>query len=446
MTQAPAIDAPTGARRSPALGLACWIGVASVAAVLGLAIYGKIVHPFFAELPDGSSPPGPGAADWMIGLAEIGVIAGLAAFRRGWWAWTGVALMFAAFAGFSGHRLAIDAPCGCFGALTLLGVEMTGRVTLGLDLLGIALGLALASAISADVARRFTLLATALGGAAILGVAGSALTAPPTAADFEREHGEGPLATLFVQDRFDPIVGPESQDGPAWFVYVYNETCAICLSHLPEIEAYAEQRPEDNVLRVHLESMQDLERELDLPVYAWPSVPTALLMRDGEIVERYDPLTVPSPYEVRRDLAPDERIEEPRIAEETDEGADEQWPTPEHVDSLLRSVPALADVFDPESGTAPQQPTLLYLYSEGCPTCEKHLIEMRAFQQQFGGANPALRVRTISIEQIARDTGIEVWNWPTPPLTLLIKDGEVVERFGQDQTPSPFAILARQSG
>lgn len=69
----------------------------------------------------------------------------------------------------------------------------------------------------------------------------------------------------------------------------------------------------------------------------------------------------------------------------------------------------------------------IYLYEPACPVCQRHLPEMRGLEATTAD-DPAFRVRALSIHEVEKATGVPSWAWGTPPATLVVRDGQVLER------------------
>lgn len=412
-----------------------------VALVLGTAIYGKVIFPFLAgttEKADGSgvinNVPLPGGVDWLIAIAEVALIGVVLAFHRRWFTWGLVTLVFATFAGYTTHRLMIGASCGCFGELEIFGVAMTSRVTLGLDLICVAIGLSLAARPSSRLMTSVSSMVTVLAAAAAVGAGASALTAPPAqgtavaVADDEQETDQASSSEpaprnsvdILMDQPFMEEVVTAGEDDPVWLVYIYSDECPTCQEHLRYMRDYQQRRPNDPALRIKTVSMQRMQDELDLPIWSWPSVPTLIRVEEGKITQQYPVEQLPTPEEVRADLSPDG-------------------------DPLMRlkEIEKLQEVFNaPEDG-----PTyLLYLYNPECPMCVEHLGMYRAFEEAVGENHPLVRVRTISMFEIENRLGIPLYRWPSVPFTARFEGGEMKQKYLADETPDAFRLLEERGG
>lgn len=411
-----------------------------IAVVLGLAVYGKLVFPFLAgmtEKGDGSGEmirnvPLPATLDWIVGVFEIGLIALVLSLHRKWATWALVTVVFAAFAGYSGQKLIAGEPCACFGDLEIFGFAMTGRITLGLDLVAIAIGLSLAARPRGKMLTSVGGLVTVLAGAAAIGAGFSALTAPPAQGtpvasnivgdgDVDNADDSAPrnsIDVLMEQPMMSDVVsaGP---DDPVWLVYIYSEQCPTCQEHLRYMRDYQERRPSDPLLRIRTVSMQRLEADLNLPIWSWPSVPTLIRVERGRITQQYEVDALPTADEVRADLMPD-------------------------TDPLtqLKEISKLEEVFEDAEGG----PTyLLYLYNPECQLCIEHLAKFRAYEKQHGEDNPLVRVRSISMFEIENRLGIPLYRWPSVPFTARYEGGEMKQKYLADETPDPFRMLEEKS-
>ncbi len=327
------LQRPRGLARALLLVLA--IGVAGL---LGFAAFAK-----------GATKP-PAAGDYMGWAQIVGevVAAGLIlVLHRRWWAWTAIALLFAAFTGFTMHRLFGGAKsCGCFGKFTV-----APPITISIDaaVVALALGAAcvcgmkrgalwFASALLLPAAVGGGLYALSLptpedfkandafreameqreskraqGGAATTPEAASAPEEAPIAYDPLGRAPDVLMLVPLVQDRFlqgQPApawlerLGQAADDdsAAAWLVFVYDPNCDVCQRFLPFYAGYETTSPDDELLRVVTVQKSDLV-PFEIEDWAWSHSPTTLLVKGGDIVQEWGGEDTPIPGAVRDRIA-----------------------------------------------------------------------------------------------------------------------------------------------
>jgi len=88
----------------------------------------------------------------------------------------------------------------------------------------------------------------------------------------------------------------------------------------------------------------------------------------------------------------------------------------------LLAAPAYEEIGEPGGPT-----WFIYLYEPACPVCQRHLPEMRGLEATTAD-DPAFRVRALSIYEVEEAAGVPHWAWGTPPTTLIVRDGRVLQR------------------
>lgn len=94
--------------------------------------------------------------------------------------------------------------------------------------------------------------------------------------------------------------------------------------------------------------------------------------------------------------------------------------------------------------SAPGVTWYLYLFEPTCPVCQRHLPEMRGLETTTAG-DADFRVRALSIHEVEEAIGVPFWAWGTPPTTLVVRDGAVLERANAAYL-SPREVAARYAG
>lgn len=342
--------------------------------------------------------------------------------------WVGVALLFGAFAGYSGQRLYSGHDCGCFGDSAWAKTFFQPRVTLAIDLFAVAMALALAgSARLRGVVAPFSVLLSSVAAAAGVGLSYAALhspeayKAPDHVVKTTTTGSAGPVATLMALPMMEDIRSATLRD-PAWLVYIYNPECHICQEHLPAFNDYMDRHAADAVMRVRVVSMADAESQHEIPMWAWEQVPTTVLFRAGAEITSFGRENVPDPETVRSGL-----VESP--------GGDGA-PGADAVGRLLAS-PDMADIATARGGPA----WLVYVYNPECAECLTHLGVFKAFQQQ-APKDADLQVRILSMQDLRRRMGLEVHDWPGIPTTLLMRNGRIERTYVNQDVPDPFEVWA----
>jgi len=93
---------------------------------------------------------------------------------------------------------------------------------------------------------------------------------------------------------------------------------------------------------------------------------------------------------------------------------------------------------------------LVYIYQRECPACQQHYPGMYRFAQVTEN-HPGLHgllLEISDIEKMAEEEGFELprHSWEEVPVTLVMQNGQVRERYGRANTPSPRAIFERMTG
>lgn len=83
----------------------------------------------------------------------------------------------------------------------------------------------------------------------------------------------------------------------------------------------------------------------------------------------------------------------------------------------------------------------LYIFNPDCDLCQQHLPRMQERERTWAESD-TLRVRTISMFDLERIEGIRMWEWGTPPLTLLVQRGVVTRRGSGLDFLDPDALAA----
>jgi len=376
-----------------------------VALILVTASYGK--------LATGS----PAVVDYVIGIGQIVIALLVLALHSRAITWLGVTLLFSAYLGYASQRWLGGVACGCFGELSVLGLDLTKPwVSFSLDVFGILLGVAMLWRLRRLNGDFFGWVATAGAVLAGVGMAFGSMTSPPPATEFVKKSGGlTPVQQLLALPEMSEV---RRFDGPAWLLYLYDPTCHICQEHLPYYEGYQPANPSEPVLLVRTVSMTDLETRVQdpIPIWAWENVPTTVLVRGGvavNVVGGYDMLL---PQRARQQLL---------------------FGAADPVGDLF-ALPLMEDV----AQAGPADPAwLIYLYD---PTDRASMLRLATIQGYAGAheSDPILRVKALSMEALERFE-IERERWPAASMTLLVNAGEVTQRTTGDKQPDPRAERAR---
>lgn len=125
--------------------------------------------------------------------------------------------------------------------------------------------------------------------------------------------------------------------------------------------------------------------------------------------------------------------------------------------------PAVAENFDPMVALRElnvMQPALevgrnapvymIYIYQKECPACQQHYPGMHRFTQATA-AHPdihGLLLEIGDIQEMAESEGkyLHKASWEEVPVTLIMQNGQIRERYGRSNTPSPRAVYERMTG
>lgn len=219
--------------------------------------------------------------DHVVAVVEVFVIVGLLIFHRRRWAWCLTALMFSGFAGYTLAYLIRGEPCGCFGALW----TPPHGLTFGLDIFFAAASFMLCGPRGSS-AMKLTIGMLACLGA---GFTYAKFTAPPKQADAIQAElektGVRPEQTLLESD-FLADVFADKASHITYYVFVYDPDCHHCMAMLPNVELQKKEldEVEDPVLRVRIVSIPEIKAKLGIETYVWSPTPTALFIRDGQLI------------------------------------------------------------------------------------------------------------------------------------------------------------------
>lgn len=236
------------------------------AAVLGFAIVTKIM-----ELQGkGRLFSGFGLGHATI-LFELIVIALVLIFHRRWIVWTGIALMFAAFTGYTFYHVVNGGSCGCFGALT-----PPAAVMVGIDLALVLIAVIAACLLKAP--RPILALTAVLALVSLIGGNYFSYTRTPEYA--LRQYGESAPDRLLASE-----MGAElrTRGGPAYLVFIHEIGCHVCEQYLPDMELKQEEldAAQDPTLRVRVWSKDDAFEQAGIEDWAWDGTPYTFLVIDG---------------------------------------------------------------------------------------------------------------------------------------------------------------------
>lgn len=331
-----------------------WKRTATVASIiiiafLALAIVGKIATPNPRKTVDllGSSIK----LDYLIAAGEIIFIAALARLARKRIAWAAVTLMFGGFTGYAGYYLFLhDGSCGCFGSL----IDLPVWTPFAVDIFAVLAGTTLLLWAGTKPPKLAALLLAA-GLLSGVGFTVAQQTAPPTAAEIEREAAEK-LAAELEEDADkqtqtdtpsteDPNTDSDSQAdqapelteaqarrqarinalgtrasaperliradtfadimsqpdaGPAWLVFIYDPDCEVCMAVKPDFDDWQPLLEEEQNERLRIRQVSKAEAEADAGIeyYAWRGSPVLFIVTDGVVTHRWLDDNTPSPEDV----------------------------------------------------------------------------------------------------------------------------------------------------
>jgi len=234
------------------------------------------------------------AMDVFIAAAEVVVVALLLLFRKRWWMWAFTAAMFSAYAAYAGSELARGAEsCGCFGPINVPPV-----ITFSLDTVTLVVSLALALGGTFGNRRFAGWMVSAMGIAAISGLAYAHATAPPSSALTDNPELQATFDAVFALPELESVASA-SASSPLWLLFVYDVYCEHCAEFLPFMRAREQEWASDARFRVRTFSMQDAQEKAGVPLYKWPSTPTIAIVKQGVVVELLPSDRVFDPVEAR---------------------------------------------------------------------------------------------------------------------------------------------------
>lgn len=323
-------------RRSGAWTAAAGFVAVLVAAALLLAAFSKAATPNPDKIVDLSGLPLLGAGglglgeaklDWVIAAGEMVIVVALLLGFRLRLAWAGVAVLFGGLTGYVLHAMVGDRSCGCFGDL----IAIPSWVSLTMDIGFVVLALGLLA-----WRRTYAGLIVAVAALAVAnGFVGYRFAAWSTDAALERkeakvkqeqdEAGATASEVLLASERLAHIrEAPEG--GPAWYVFVYDPSCGVCedllLGFFEPMQAEFEAQPEPT-LRIELVNKEDLSATVGIDPWAWPQSPTAFVVRDGVITNRYGGEATPTPDQI--DFALQAGLLDPTFDPERAANFEQEW-------------------------------------------------------------------------------------------------------------------------
>ena len=104
---------------------------------------------------------------------------------------------------------------------------------------------------------------------------------------------------------------------------------------------------------------------------------------------------------------------------------------------LVRSD-LFADIMgQPDGGPA----WLVFIYDPECEVCMEKKPDYDDWQVELAESEEPLRVFQITKEEAEGSTGVEYWAWTGSPVTFLVRDGVVTNRWVDEAAPNPEEIL-----
>jgi hypothetical protein len=86
----------------------------------------------------------------------------------------------------------------------------------------------------------------------------------------------------------------------------------------------------------------------------------------------------------------------------------------------------------------------IFVWDPTCPTCEAMLPVVQHYATIYAEeGNPVLQVRDLQKQDIAREAGIEDWQWTSSPAVVIVRGGRIIAEYGGDGAPFPDAVQDR---
>jgi len=364
-----------------------------VAGVLGFAAYMKLTG---AGLP---------MFDRVEAIIELAFVAYLAVFRARWWGWATASMLFAAFAGYTGYLLYRgETSCGCFGA-----IQTPPANTLMLDLALMTMA-GVATFVLGKSKHLLGALATLAGVGAVAGAGFSVLHTTPPPGAF---HGDR-IAMLLAAPEL-ASVAEVNLANPDWLVYIFDDSAdsdenAHTLEVMRDDEA---SHAKDEALRVRVLTTDEAATMSGVPSWAWEKLPMAILFRAGSVVRRYTPQTGFEKPDALRKSHPTGPI------------------------AQVLAQPQYADII---SAVDDLPIYIVYVYNPECPICIEHLALLENFMDEHPDDRHVV-ITPISMDDIEKDLGLQMWVWPGVPTSYIVRAGRVVyQGAGPNGVPNPYQI------
>lgn len=260
-------DRPKGP--SGAVRTACLAAAIACAGVLGFAIVTKAL-----ALQGKKELLGSFGFEHAVMGAELLLIALVLIFRKRWLIWTGVAVLFAAFSGYTFFHVMKGGSCGCFGNFT-----PPSEVMVGIDLAMVTLAVIVAILLRVPKAVLGATVIASL--AALLG--GNLFSYTRTAEYVAKQYGDDAKGRLLACD-----LGKEMREagpgGPAFLVFIHEIGCHTCEQYLGGMEAWKAEldQNENPHLRVRVWSKDEVNDACGIEDWAWEGPPHSFVVINGQ--------------------------------------------------------------------------------------------------------------------------------------------------------------------
>ncbi len=395
----------------------------------------------------GGDVAGPGILLLVWAIAEIVIAVGIVVFRKRAWLWSLATVMFGVFAGYIFVLMVRgEASCGCFGKFSPPPVVMFSVDTL----------MAIACATLASRSWGFSgFRGMVLTVAGVGSVAGAVVAAETTEAPVSESFD--PIAVLRELSIMKPVMSVD-RDAPHYLVYIYNISCPACQAHYPGMKAFTDATADQEGIHGLLLEVNEIQALAEaegksLHNSAWGMLPITLVMRNGQVAERFDMTKTPNPGDVYERLTGKSYKElldgyfvptahgpnsNPKavVHSSTDFLNEKQG-----LVSALRAVPGVGGVprfqaiFEDEPGGVRH---LLYAHTN-CGVCIEYRKEMLELQ---GMIDDRLVLYPVMADLLV-DKGIAVDEWEGVHAALLFDGGELVRWYGEGEVSGdlPLTIL-----
>lgn len=266
-----------GCRRAAADPVALAVALL-MAVVLAFAIFAKFYRPDPKQL----------SLEYFVGAAEAVVLLGMFAFHRAWWAWSGLALMWAGLAGYSFFKSWHGEACGCFSMLWEPPPYFTGILDSVFAMLALALSVRRGASGGMAVGTLALALVCAAGGWAF-----AQSTTPPRRAETAQKHEGKDAKTRLFESELMADIRAQPEGGPGWLIFCFDPTCHICEEIKPfmEFKQAGYEEVGDPVMQIRMFSIPEVEQQVAIENHAWET-PTVFVVKNGKITRAWSGKTL----------------------------------------------------------------------------------------------------------------------------------------------------------